>query len=653
MKIIGTLFLIAVLLFLAACGRNERNESEHERPVVAQGDTSQDGSLAPTTDNTDGEWVSRIPLTPEVRPGLEGIYINWGMNPVMYGDYEMYVLFNSEDRFAPSRQRQRHGWSGAGPLGLLHTHFNVQILGVYVTDELIYDSFISPFTPDADPVLVAGGDNVPDIFLQTPQMRAQAIRMTRTIPEDMIRRYAPNYAALLDKHNGWEVSLTGNGEQMALNTFDAYHHHLDSFSIYRLEWLEELNIPLPGTGQIQRVADGVYFTPESFTHHEFLLIMDAFAREVPNPVTEFSRIPATLDFDSRNLARERTWGLAVNNQGDYLAMVAPILGMFGVNTTIMEEGGSAVPFFASQAYRAALIFLEDLAARESLFYYSRVDTAPLFQCAFFRVGWASIPTQDIYSVINGALLLDPDRRFLITPPENGGPGYRGVGLIQGTSSFNPNGKAWVIGSHVNDDTLSRILNMFDEMTFCPELFTMLTFGYYEESPFYDEIVRVNSPHFFFETLDGRRARGLTILEWSGEPYNSTAHFRRPPIFVFREGVFHTGIMDGHTFPRRLFGEYDAVARFAQSDEGMRLNIPPAREDTQNIFWEERAALDEKYWHRLMGSFDLDFGRGLVRRYLVDVLRGEINVASTWEAYIQSLNEYGLQEYIELFSRFPN
>jgi hypothetical protein len=636
MKTIGTVFLIAALLFLAACGRSERNESEHERPVVAQGDASQDGSLAPPTDNTDDEWVSRIPLTPEVRPGLEGIYINWGMNPVMYGDYEMYIRFIAEDRFAPSRRRHGYEMPGqSGPLHLMYKHFDVQILGVYVTDELIHNSFISPYTPDAD--TIAFGNEIPDIFLQTPQMRAQATRMTRTIPEDMIRRYAPNYAALLDNHNGWEVSLAGNGEQMALNTFDAYHHHLDSFSIYRLEWLEELNIPLPGTGQIQRVADGVYFTPESFTHHEFLLIMDAFAREVPNPITEFARIPPTLDFDSRNLARERTWGLAVNRQGDFLSMVAPILGMFGVNTTIMEEGDSAVPFFASQAYRAALIFLEDLAARESLFYYSRVDTAPLFQCAFFRVGWASIPTQDIYSVINGARLLDPDRRFLITPPENGGPGYRGVGLMQGTSPFNPNGKTWVIGSHVNDDTLSRILNMFDYMTFCPELFTMFTYGYYDESPFHHE--RIGSSQ--------------RVLRWSGEPYNSTVDILRPPTFVFREGVFHTEIIDGYTFPRRLLGEYDAVARFAQSDEGMRLNIPPAREDTQNIFWEERAALDEKYWHRLMGKFDLEFGQGLVRQYLVDVLRGVINVASTWEDYIQSLNEYGLQEYIELFSRFPN
>jgi NADPH-dependent 7-cyano-7-deazaguanine reductase QueF-like protein len=535
----------------------------------------------------------------------------------------------------------------------LSNYFDVQLMGVYVPNV-----FLMPRPR-------------PDIFL-IDVTHAHVPGLARTIPEEMIRRYAPNYALLLDMNNGWEISRAANGEQFALNTFNAYHYDLDIFSVYRLDWLEWMDIDLPGLGNITRVAEGVYFTPESFTLNEFLWVMDSFSVELPNPVElkwqndELSHYQQNWGAEVIQAARERTWAVEINGFGDIFHSIAPILGMFGVNTSIMEENGEAVPFFATRAYRDALIFLEDLAARDALFFHMKnhfrfPDQYQAFTNVFFRIGWASVRTQDLFQVITRSQSVDPTRRFLITPPETGTFGNRGVGLVQNSSPFNPDGNAWVIAEHVSDDTLSRILNMFDTMSFDPEVFAITAYGFYKESPFF--ITGYSSQHGigFGGPPDGYSGllSDYNRFTWVGEPYgyDSRINMLRPPVNTLYEGLFYTGIQNGIAFPRRFLGEYETVTHFAQSSPGMRLNIPPAREDVRNDFVAERARLDEVYWNTLMGEWVWEselreWDAGLVILYLADVLRGEVSVSETWDNYITSLNAYGLQAYIALFSQFP-
>jgi hypothetical protein len=607
-KGIALVLLLAVLLFATSCRGGKEDETDSpDRPVVPQEGVSHDTPVVPVPQD------NHVFLTPEVRPGLRNIPITWGFNSALYGS-PLFLTFQ-----VVTEGGHRGAWERGDIQAFLRNYFDVQLEGVYVSDELLTN-------------------NPPDIFITQP-WRARRDTLTRTIPEEMIRRYAPNYAMLLDRHKGWEVSRAANGEQYALNTFDAYHRDLDVFSVYRLEWLEELNLPLPGTGQLQQVADRVYFSPESFTLHEFLLIMDAFTRDEPNLRPPTPRIRQTWG-DTAVLAEQKTWGMEVNSNLDAFQAIAPILGMFGVNTSIMEENGRAVPFFASQGYRAALLFLEDLVARDIVFAYGGEEQNQVFVCYFLRTGWTAVRTRDLYNVVNDALGRDPNRKILITPPENNGPGYRGAGLLQGSSPFNTDGKAWFIPDRVDDNTLSRILNIFDEFSFNPEIHSIITLGIYDDSP-----------HFADIAYQSR-------FSWSGEPYQSTVKLLRSPSFINREGVFFTGIVDGVTFPQHLHGEFEAVSRFARSDAGIQLNLLPARENAQGVFAEERAYLDSRYWDALAGglSFNITesmWGSCVVSWYLLNILHGQISVALSWDEYMEALNENGLQEYIDLFSRFPH
>ncbi|MCL2187509.1 MAG: hypothetical protein FWC16_06790 [Defluviitaleaceae bacterium] len=611
MKVCVTCIIFALLLAFTACGRGENDAPERPTPIMPQSPANEGASVSPIPPQG-GEAVGTYPPAPmlriaDIRPNTAGIPIRWGFNTTMFDS-----LFQMENAFRVNRR----GFEELAIQAFLSRYFNVQLEGVLVTDEMLHE-----------------GD-VPDIFL-APPANAFYAGIARAIPEEMIRRYAPNYAALLDVHNGWNVSRAADGQQTALNTFDIHYRDLPIFSVYRLEWLEELDIGLPFGGDIVQVADGVYFSAASFTYHDFLWIMDAFSRPLPNPY----RHPAgTWSENILDRARNNTLSMEINLLGDIHSAIAPIMGMFGVNKSIMEEDGRAIPFFASTAYRDALIFLESLIARDAVFIYGGGTQHSTFVCQFFRIGWAAVRTQDLYNVIHTARNNDPSRRFLITPPEDGGTGFRGVGLAQSAGMFNPQGLSWAVSNHVSDDTLARILNIFDTISFDREWFTLTNFGFSIDSPHYD-------PQLSAFNMIGS-VEGKARLVWEGTPYDSTVTFLREPTVVIQEGLFSTGIFDGNTWERRFFAGFDAVNNFAHSSAGQQLHLLPARQDTVGEFTAQRAYLDNRYAHTLLGF------NGIVNQFLLRVLHRQIDVTSGWDSYIATLNQHGLQEYINLFSQFP-
>jgi hypothetical protein len=206
------MLLFLSLLFLASCGKNS-NETPTDGPILPRGDGNQHTPDLPQgdTQGSPGVGDNRMPFTPVVRDGVSGIDIVWGFSPVMF---EYDFMFNIS-------VATNQGNEGGGIQALLGKLFDVRLVGAHVPD-------INHFY---------AMEPRPDIFFTNPHI-AHGTGVSRTIPEEMLRRYAPNYAALLDRHDGWEVSRAPNGEQFALNTFDAYHNDLDMFSVYRLDWLE-------------------------------------------------------------------------------------------------------------------------------------------------------------------------------------------------------------------------------------------------------------------------------------------------------------------------------------------------------------------------------------------------------------------------------
>jgi hypothetical protein len=655
MKTTGFMILLTALFFITACGRgnNNPNENNNENGPVIPG-TNQ-GIPSPFVPGSDGVvdlpvWVNPLNVVrfvPEVRDGLSGIPITWGYNPAMYG-YSV-VEWHTDTFFRPGDETYFHSLAIHRFLG---NHFDVVLRGAFVTEEMI-----------------ANG-NVPDIFLANPR-KTRATGLTRTIPEDMIRRYAPNYAALLDVHNGWEVSRAENGEQLALNTFDFYHNDASLFSLYRLEWIERFNFPFPGGNPPIKIAENVYFTPDMYTTSEFMQLMRLFSFEEPNP----QRRPGYLPFPSLNeqvrQAAERTWSMAIGFVDHRLDSFVPFLGMFGVNMSIMDEDGVAMPFYASRAYRDAMAFLAEIAENDLYIHPSwnlpDINILDIFVCRYIRLGWVPAEIRDVYWVVNEAQHRDPDRKILITPA---------ISSSQNEGPFNPGGEAWVISAGVNDFTLSRILNMFDAMSFDPEIHAIVTYGFYEQSPYYDEEA---SKDFMRSVPSDTQTGNLAVMGksrfvWEGEPFNSPVTFRRGLFFNLLEGAFFTGIIDENVWPRRFFGGFDEIERFARSEEGRSLNLLPHRVDTNNEFTAQWVSLDAMYAHDLYRNYtvriELGFGPGLeietgtgyIKHFLLNIFTsnspeqvqrmGPYNFTRSWDEYMQELNNLGLQEYIDLFSQFP-
>jgi hypothetical protein len=658
MKATGLIFLLTALFFLTACGRNNTNPNENT--------PNENGPVIPDTNGVQGFPSPVIPvetpafvspletvrLVPAVRSGLSGTPITWGFNPTLYGNRTLEInmadLYRRAEQWAHN-ERIRLGGIHVEPdinqvlspfsiQRILGEYFNVALTGVYVTDEMI----------------ISG--SVPDIFFANPHL-ARATGLARTISEDMIRRYAPNYAAFLDSHNGWEVSRTESGEQFALNTFDEHHPYTNMFSIYRLEWIERFDFPFPGGSPVIKIADNVYFTPEMYTPSEFLDLIHLFSFEEPNPHNR----PRGFPTQNRQItqAANQTWSMVYDSFDDPFFSIAPILGMFGINTSIMEDNGVAVPFFASQTYREALEYLGHFDAFNNLFFTggsNSLTSLEAFVNQYIRIGWIAVETEDVYWVVNESLRRDPDRKFLITPA---------IGSSLSESPFNPSGEAWVIANGVSDDTLSRILNMFDAMAFDPEVFSLVTYGFHEESRFYNAGL---SKDFFITTehiagIPTGFLFGKSRFEWESEPFNSQISFRRDIYFDLLEGVFFTGIVTESVWPRRFMGIFEEIDRFARSAEGMKLNLLPHRADTNNEFAIQRASLDALYWPDLMTGITHEHGfytrLGYVELHLRETLHGHRIAENgrpipnlTWDEYIQELNKFGLQEYIDLFSQFP-
>ena len=107
------------------------------------------------------------------------IPITWGFNPNAHRD-SMSLSMNFSKK------------SGKGTVyDYIAAKFNIDLSGLYIGDPFEKNFFRKEYS---------------DIFFADPH-RADAEGLTRTIPREMIERYAPRYASLLSAENGWTLIL--------------------------------------------------------------------------------------------------------------------------------------------------------------------------------------------------------------------------------------------------------------------------------------------------------------------------------------------------------------------------------------------------------------------------------------------------------------
>jgi len=426
---------------------------------------------------------------------------------------------------------------------------------------------------------------------------------TRTIPMDMIRRFAPNYYNLLmSVPFGLGVYTDhATGDLMGLPIYHGTNYELLIYSAYRLDWLERHNIPLPD--DIVPIREGeIYFTPTPFTHEQFIEIMGVFS----------------------GLASET--GFAIMRRYGQLSNLRALKGMWGLGNGIVNDNGRPNYYFADPRYKEFLQFMAYMYG-ERMFTSPNDRVAPrlydnlrhgIFRGQDIRTGWFQTNLSSILAPEGAGalswLIESQGARFLITPPEIGPFGDSGVG-ISSVSPFDQT-LTWMISSQTSDEELAVILEIFNYISFDVDAYIMVNYGFEGE-------------HF----------------EWEGVPFESLIVRTMTNVMdAFNSGAFflRTGI-SGPIGNEVYFGN-NALTNYSTSDAGRRAVILPYREDIHGDFVLRYAELTARYGEELLR---------IRERFFVLAIRGQIDIEAEWQSYIDELNANGLQQFLALVEHFPS
>jgi hypothetical protein len=341
----------------------------------------------------------------------------------------------------------------------------------------------------------------------------------------------------------------------------------------------------------------------------------------------------------RNFGFDSFINMFLCNSVDVFTPLAPIFGMFGVNLSIMTEDERTMPFFATKAYRDALIYIEELVALGAV-YAETPEGAPRADVPDFfhniNVGWTAARADTVLNEILGSRLGQTrNMTILITPPEIGNSGQRGVGLKQTVSPFNPHGEAWVIGSHVSDEVLARILIVFNAMAFEQEHLISTMVG---EAAWEAWLERGVPPLLNGNVYNNNISTGIYHRDvWTRE-----FNFRANPLFEYlstdaaRRMVLYPHKNDVHNQHAIERSQLDARRKFPRIVNNMdRRQFPP--------LWTARFYDKKRSVPRTMDEVAQDF--------LILVLRGSSSVELMWDEYYEQLVRLGLEEYVRLYRKY--
>ena len=461
-------------------------------------------------------------------------------------------------------------------------------------------------------------NNLPDVFRLETWMDYHVLLdsgLVRPVPWDMVERYAPNYAALLSRDLNFFERMKHNyadadGNFYLLLSLTEHQEMLTGYSIYRLDWLEELGIAPPG--EVVKLMDGLYFTEAAYTIDEFTNIMQGFA-------------------GMQGTGQRHGLSMNMHIFSD-LFFTQTMLGMFGVhNQGNINENGSTQQWFASEGYKQYLLLLTELIEMGAV-YFPPGGSGGYSCFPQQRVGWQYRHINTLFGehdVFKFLRRVNPDAKILITPPEIGPMGIQtGSGdqnmMTHGGTARAGAGASMMVNASVPDDKLARILQIYNGIAFHPELWLLLYHG-----------------------IEGED------FAWEGEPFESaiiknaaTDHIA-PAVRLLSTYIWDQNII---RLANVLSGNPTIIHDFATS-EAARQMIGRNYKNTANLpldglimFDEKRAAWNEKY------EF-MELIR-IANEFLADIISKEKDVLSWWDHYIENLNHFGLAAYNEIFDALP-
>ncbi|MBO1004820.1 ABC transporter substrate-binding protein [Pseudogracilibacillus auburnensis] len=485
----------------------------------------------------------------------------------------------------------------------LEEQFNVKIKNVKM----------DTWNADQTNLKIASAD-LPDTFAFTSGgQTAQELYdsgLTRTIPKEMLQKYAPRYWKMLEEHQPGPIMNLKEGTEDQYLQLIAQYAHVDGLTwapTLRLDWLENLGIKAPGETEQVGPSGGrekIFFTEETYTIEELEEILKAFTFDDP-------------DGNGKN----DTYGLLPYNNNMNWAQT--LLGAFGLGLTYnMQEDGKLVTTEISQQYKE---FLKLMAK-----WYDMGIIDPEFTTLDEQTAWEKYKQGKIgYFIAQPAYIAmddwargrapqnivedkDSTAKVLAMAPEIGPHG-------QGVKSYIPVvnlSDAFYISKDVTDEQLARILQVFDYINFDNEARWTL----------YGEI--------------GEHS------DWEGEPEKSAIKVR--PEWDLEEGNSGFWAYNFRTYDEERMqwftSEYTMKLKnefYAREDVKEKMLIEPYRWDLLNET--KLKELDKRYSGQL---------NTIVDEFRMKAIVGEVDIDKEWDKYVESYLNNGGREKLEELEKAP-
>lgn len=470
----------------------------------------------------------------------------------------------------------------------------------------------------SEAALLIASDDLPDTFSFT----GTALKpndyyndgVTRTIPRDMIEKYAPNYAKMLDEVDGglgWKLNRSPENpdEYTGLASYMGNTEGLLWSGTLRLDWLEKLGYEIPKDAKPIGDKDGferIYRTDKNYTLEELEKIFIDFVEKDPDGNGKKDTYAILPTNDNMN------WGIT-------------LLGAYGVpNNYNMMEDGKLKPSAISNAYRD---FLKKMASWNEK---GLID--PEWPTLDSKAAWEKYKEGKVgYSIAQRSYVAqepwtegraphnvlgnDPNAKLLVINYEVGPEGKAGH------TTFSPvtlmAGNEMLISADVTDEQLARYLQIFDMINYDPEAGLFSRYG----TPGKDS-------------------------DWAGEEGNST--------LVMKEGVEATeGDLGLWAYSQRTY--YGKNVTYLTMPKTLEL-----MEEYYNIPENVEKYLLRPYRYDLFGEtkeleLKANYGAQLdtiVAEFRINALTGKIDIDKEWDNYVKQYLASGGEEILKEQEKAP-
>jgi hypothetical protein len=435
--------------------------------------------------------------------------------------------------------------------------------------------------------------------------------VTRSIPKDLIVKYAPKYAALLDSvGTGFKVNQVPGkqGEFFALTGYVDTTVNQFWGQAYRLDWMEKLGIKPKGTVKQLGTANGferVYYTAEAFTIEEETKMYEAFVNQDPDGNGKKDTYGPVLDYEAPS-----------NTQ-------ATLAGAFGIGWgQFQEENGKLVNYAISSNYKDYLKLMAD--------WYKKGIIDPEFTTLNLTKSWEKYATgkyggaQALHQSAalvpythtrppGNLVLKDPSVKILFAPPPIGPNGKQGAPSNgNGVDGFSYSA---VIRKDVSDEKLIRILQMFDYINLDFDGNLLTQFG-----------------------EDG------TDYSWGGTPKKSAVLSKKPDAEREAAGIsYYNHVMRpaaltpiwNDEFTLKLFDAFWGV------EAGRKTVYANSKYDYFN----------ETKYNELRSKYTAKL-KTITDEYMFKAITGELNIDSTWDNYVKNYLSNGGSEITAELDKAP-